>query len=223
VLRLDVHGDDFPGSAARNYAIPADNPFVGADRILDEIWALGLRNPFRDSFDRALGTLFIADVGQNTYEEVNIGASGANFGWDRFEGPDAFDDTPLGGGTLTAPIHFYDHTVGSVVTGGYVYRGSSQGLQGQYFFADFGAEKIFTLRFNGTSWDATERTSQISADVGELNRISSFGEDGAGNLYAVDIEGEVFRLSPRSTSSDQGDTLRGGGGDDSLYAPATTI
>jgi glucose/arabinose dehydrogenase len=75
VLRLDVHGDDFPASATRNYAIPADNPFVGADGIADEIWALGLRNPFRDSFDRALGTFFIADVGQNTYEEVNIGAS----------------------------------------------------------------------------------------------------------------------------------------------------
>jgi glucose/arabinose dehydrogenase len=120
MLRLDVDSDAFPGDATRNYAIPADNPFVGS-APLDEIWALGLRNPWRPSFDRGLGQLVIADVGQNSFEEINLGASGANYGWDRFEGPQFHENTPLGPGTLTDPIHFCAHGVGFSITGGYVY------------------------------------------------------------------------------------------------------
>ena len=216
VLRLDVHGDDFPGDATRNYAIPADNPFVGASG-LDEIWALGLRNPFRDSFDRGLGTFFIADVGQNMWEEVNIGQSGGNYGWDKFEGPDPFEPGTPTGGTAIPPIFAYDHSVGNVITGGYVYRGTSEGLQGHYFFADFGARKVFTLHFNGSTWVATERTDQILANIGTLGNISSFGEDGFGNLYAVDFDGEVFRLSPVAVSGDQADVLNGLAGADMLH------
>jgi glucose/arabinose dehydrogenase len=221
MLRIDVHGDAFPADPNNNYAIPADNPFVGTPGARAEIFALGLRNPFRDSFDRATGDFYIGDVGQNTWEEIDIGAKAANYGWPVFEGPQNNGGT-LGPGTLTAPIYFYDHTVGQAIIGGYVYRGMSNGLQGQYFFADEVAGKIFTLRFNGTSWVATERTSQIVTDAGVINNPSSFGEDGRGNLYMVDIGagGDVFRLTPVVSATDQADTLRGFGGDDTLYGGA---
>ena len=125
ILRIDVH-------AGTPYAIPADNPFVGTAGARGEIFALGLRNPFRDSFDRATGDFFVADVGQNAFEEINSGISGANYGWPTAEGPSS---NPA----FTNPIFSYDHTVGQAVIGGYVYRGSgSEGLQGQYFYADVG-------------------------------------------------------------------------------------
>ena len=196
MLRLDVRGDAFPTDPNRNYAIPPDNPFVGVAGA-DEIFALGLRNPFRNSFDRELGDFYIADVGQNRFEEVDIGRRGANYGWNVFEGNEPFASGPLGPGTLTFPIHVYDHSFGNAITGGYVYRGSeSGGLQGDYFFADSGSGRVFTLHFNGTSWVATERTSEIAANVGAINTPVSFGEDGNGNLYIVDLDGDVFRLTP---------------------------
>ena len=218
ILRLDVTGDAFPGDVTRNYAIPADNPFVGTASA-NEIHALGLRNPFRDSFDRGLGTLYIADVGQNVWEEIDLGASGANYGWPRFEGPDNFNTgVVLGPGTPTVPIHSYSHNGnGASITGGYVYRGSSEGLQGQYFFADFITGKISTLAFVGGSWVATDRTLQINYDTGTVTNPSSFGEDGAGNLYIVDVGGSVYRLTPNPTSADLGDTLSGGAGNDQFY------
>ena len=217
ILRLDVHGDAFPGDATRNYAIPADNPFVGTVGA-DEIFAFGLRNPWRNSFDRALGTFYIADVGQDHWEEINIGQKGANYGWNTFEGPDLFaGGDPLTGGPAVAPIYAYDHTVGHSITGGYVYRGEGEALQGQYFFADFIQNKVFTLRFNGSSWVATERTSQIVPDVGMVNSPSSFGEDARGNLYLVDFGGEIFKLTPMVASADQADILRGLGGNDMLF------
>ena len=217
VLRLDVHGDAFPGDATKNYAIPADNPFVGTAGA-DEIFAFGLRNPWRNSFDRALGTFYIADVGQDHWEEIDIGQKGANYGWNTFEGPDLYPGgDPLTGGPAVAPIYAYDHTVGHSITGGYVYRGEGEALQGQYFFADFIQNKVFTLRFNGSSWVATERTSQIIPDVGTVNSPSSFGEDARGNLYLVDFGGEIFKLTPMVASADQADILRGLGGNDMLF------
>ena len=126
ILRIDVHGDDFPGDPARNYAIPADNPFVGVAGA-DEIFALGLRNPWRASFDRGLGDFYIADVGQTQWEEINIGQTGANYGWHVFEGPDVFVRGPPTGGTATPPIHSYATSVGGSITGGYVYRGEARG------------------------------------------------------------------------------------------------
>jgi glucose/arabinose dehydrogenase len=217
VLRLDVHGDAFPGDATKNYAIPADNPFVGTAGA-DEIFAFGLRNPWRDSFDRALGTFYIADVGQDHWEEIDIGQNGANYGWNTFEGPDLYPGgDPLTGGPAVAPIYAYDHTIGHSITGGYVYRGEGEALQGQYFFADFIQNKVFTLRFNGSSWVATERTSQIVPDVGNVNSPSSFGEDARGNLYLVDFGGEIFKLTPIVASADQADILRGLGGNDMLF------
>jgi glucose/arabinose dehydrogenase len=217
ILRLDIRGDAFPSDATRNYAIPADNPFVGTAGA-DEIFAFGLRNPWRNSFDRALGTFYIADVGQGSWEEINIGQNGANYGWNTFEGPNPYPGgDPLTGGPAVAPIHAYDRTVGQSITGGYVYRGEGEALQGQYFFADFAQNKVFTLRNNGNSWVATERTSQIVPDVGTVNLPSSFGEDARGNLYLVDFDGEIFKLTPKVASADQADILRGLGGNDMLF------
>src|SRR5262245_29340789 len=187
ILRIDVHGDDFPADAARNYAIPLDNPFRNAPGE-DEIFAFGLRNPWRPSFDRGLETFFIADVGNNRWEEIDIGQSGANYGWSIFEGPEQMTAGPPTGGSTVAPIFSYPHSDGGrSITGGYVYRGESEGLQGQYFFADFVTSQVFTLRFDGTNWVATERTGQITPDVGTIDSPSSFGEDARGNLYLVDI------------------------------------
>ncbi len=212
MLRIDVHSDGFPGDPARNYAIPADNPFVTTAGAAGEIFALGLRNPWRDSFDRGLGDLYIADVGANQFEEVNFGQIGANYGWPVFEGPPGSSSPPT-----VAPIHFYDRSVGQSITGGYVYRGEAEALQGQYFFADFVQGKVFTLRFNGTAWVATERTSQIVTDFGTVGNVSSFGEDARGNLYLVDFDGDIFRLTPTVASADQADVLRGFGGNDLLF------
>jgi len=213
MLRLDVHGDDFPADTARNYAIPADNPFVGVSGE-DEIWAFGLRNPFRNSFDRALGTLFIADVGQNGWEEIDIGKSGANYGWNIFEGPARLSPGTPTGGTETPPIFSYDHSVGTTVIGGYVYRGEGEGLQGEYFFADFGSGHIYTLREFGSAWIVTDQTSNVHANLGSIDMPASFAEDGSGNLYVVDLDGEVFKLTPNTQSSD---TLNGGAGNDMLF------
>jgi len=216
ILRIDVHGDDFPADSARNYAVPADNPFVGVPGA-DEIFALGLRNPWRDGFDRGLGDFYIADVGQSQWEEIDMGQKGANYGWNVFEGPAIFAGGTPTGGSAVAPIHFYSHSVGQSITGGYVYRGEGEALQGQYFFADFVQGKVFTLRFDGTMWVATERTSQITTDFGAINNPTSFGEDARGNLYITDFDGEVFRLTPTVPSADQADVLRGLGGDDMLF------
>ena len=215
MLRLDVHSDDFLTDAARNYAIPAGNPFAGATPGADEIWAMGLRNPWRDSFDRATGQLFIADVGAGTWEEVDIGAVGANYGWPLAEGPSGSQDP-----SLTRPIFSYDHSIGSSITGGYVYRGQSDFLHGQYFYADFISEFVATLRLVNGTWVSTNRTSQISTDVGTIDSISSFGEDARGNLYIVDIGGEVFRLTPSGVSPDDADVIAAGGGDDIVFAGA---
>jgi Glucose / Sorbosone dehydrogenase len=175
---------------SRRVSHPA--PAAGAD----EIFALGLRNPWRDSFDRGLGQFFVADVGAVTWEEVNLGSSGANYGWPNTEGP----FNPAAFPAFTNPIHAYAHNgSGRSITGGYVFRGpDSDGLHGQYFFADFITGQVWTLHNQGGAWTATERTGQIAASAGTIANISSFGEDGRGNLYLIDIGGDIFRLDPLS-------------------------
>jgi Ca2+-binding RTX toxin-like protein len=216
ILRIDVHADGFPADPARNYAVPADNPFVGTAGA-DEIYALGLRNPWRPSFDRATGDFYIADVGQSQYEEIDIGQKGANYGWPVFEGPVVLSGGTPTGGSAVPPIYFYDRTVGQSITGGYAYRGEGEALQGQYFFADFVQAKVFTLRFDGSAWVATNRTSQIMPDAGSVSNPTSFGEDARGNLYLTDFDGEVFRLTPTVASADQADVLQGLAGNDMLF------
>lgn len=207
ILRLDVDGDAFPGDPNRNYAIPADNPFVG--RVGDdEIWAFGLRNPWRPSFDRLTGDLYIADVGQGQREEVNFqpaGSGGRNYGWKVLEGTLPFSNVPgnppANDPSLIAPIHEYSHTGapngGFSITGGYVYRGPILELQGLYFFADFVSDQIWSFRYDGTTkTEFTNRTQDFAPNAGAIANISSFGEDALGNLYIVDYEGEIFRFTP---------------------------
>jgi hypothetical protein len=205
ILRIDV-------SSGVGYTIPADNPFVGAGGgVREEIFAYGLRNPWRASFDSATGAFFIGDVGLTSFEEINLGQSGANYGWPIAEG---FSANPA----FVNPIHAYSHNGGGAsVNGGYVYRGESDGLNGQYFFSDFVTKQFHTLRFDGASWVATDRTAQIVPDAGTIDLPVSFGEDARGNLYVVDIDDEVFRLTPSVVSADVNDTLRGFAGNDRLF------
>ncbi|HKP25759.1 MAG TPA: PQQ-dependent sugar dehydrogenase [Dongiaceae bacterium] len=221
ILRIDVDGDDFPGDATRNYAIPDDNPFAGATPGADEIWAIGVRNPWRISIDPVTGDLYIGDVGQNAREEVNFdaagGPAGLNYGWDFREGKIQGPSGPPNPPGLTNPVFDYDRDVGRSITGGYVYRGPAPGLEGAYFFTDFASGRVFTLRMtNGVlAEDAVDRTAQI---VGaNLSFISSFGTDNAGNLYAVTFGGAIYRLDPGPAAGDAADMIDGGIGDDSLF------
>lgn len=210
ILRIDVNGDDFPDDPNRNYAIPTDNPFVGTVGR-DEVWAYGLRNPWRPSFDSETGDLYIADVGQSAREEVNFQAAGSaggeNYGWRLREGSIA---TPGVGGPRPAgavdPV--YDYLRGSglfqgrSVTGGYVYRGPIEEYQGDYIFGDFVSEQIWSLRVNANTGELvpgslTDLTGRFGADAGSIDLISSFGQDAAGNLYVVDFTGEIFQVVPQ--------------------------
>ena len=186
ILRLDVDGE-------HPYAVPDDNPFVDVDDALDEIWAYGLRNPWRFSFDRASGDLWIADVGQNEVEEVNRqdagSAGGENYGWRIMEG-DACYDPPTGCDPtgLTMPVLTYTHASGwgRSVTGGYVYRGSDvPSLEGAYVFGDYISGRIFVAEGEGDDW-----TARILLEPGF--RIATFGEDEAGELYVADYQGGVL-------------------------------
>lgn len=225
ILRIDVDGDSFPSDPTRNYAIPSSNPFVGVAGA-DEIWAFGLRNPWRVSFDALTGDLYIGDVGEGQVEEIDFqpaGAGGRNYGWDIKEGTLPFEpgqpgEPPIGDPSLINPVFEYGRSLGQSVTGGYVYRGPESGVQGTYFFADFLSGRFWTLRIeNGVAVDVVERTSQIVSATGPISLISSFGVDGNGNLYALTISGNIFRLSPTSGSVDVADRLSGDAGSDRLY------
>ncbi len=204
MLRIDVNGDDFPGDATRNYAIPPDNPFVGVAGA-DEVWAYGLRNPWRPSFDRATGDLYIADVGQSAWEEVDFqpagSAGGQNYGWRCYEGSHEYDTTDCApASTMIFPIYEYSHASGCAVTGGYVYRGSQIcDLRGTYFFADYCSARIWSFRYDGATLTGfQERTAELAPGGGlTINSISSFGEDAAGELYIVDLGGDVYKIVPR--------------------------
>ncbi len=193
ILRIDVNGV----SGGRNYRIPSSNPYVGkAGR--DEVWARGLRNPWRFSFDRNAGTLWIGDVGQGRYEEIDRSTKtrgfgrGANFGWRVMEGKHCY--APSSGCPRTAktlPIAEYTHAAGAcAVTGGYAYHGTaSPKLLTRYVFGDFCNGRIYTLP---TSAGATP-TIKLLIDT--ALHISSFGEDEAGEIYVVDLGGKVYRLN----------------------------
>lgn len=187
LLRIDVSPGDAP------YSIPEDNPFVGDEQFLDEIWAYGLRNPWRFSFDRETGDLYIADVGQNAWEEVNFqpadSPGGENYGWRFMEGFHCFNPSsgcPTEG--LVLPVVEYDRVSGKSITGGYVYRGQDHpSLQGIYFFADYVTGNIWGLRQVNGVWE-----SELLLD--SSYNISSFGEDEAGNLYLLHYSGTIFQM-----------------------------
>lgn len=205
VLRIDVNGDDFPADTGRNYAIPSGNPFVGITGE-DEIWAYGLRNPFRASFDRLTGDFYIGDVGQNTREEIDFqlaaSSGGENYGWRLREGTIATPTGGIGGPQPPGgvnPVYDYLHGTGAIqgnsVTGGYVYRGPITSISGKYFFGDFQNERIWSIEHNGVAvTEFLDWTTAFVPDIGTINEIVGFGEDAAGNLYIVDLGGQVFRV-----------------------------
>ena len=197
ILRIDVDGD-------QPYGIPPGNPFVDRKGARGEIWALGLRNPFRFSLDRLTGQMWIADVGSRSREEIDLGQAGGNYGWKQVEGSSCFVEG-CDPNAFTAPVWEYRNPAeGMSVIGGYVYRGCGlRDLWGQYFFSDYGELRspLWSLRLEG---DSVSRGAVTIPDVGSL--IASFGEGEDGELYAVDHGGGrllKLQLSQSSTSANR--------------------
>jgi glucose/arabinose dehydrogenase len=182
ILRLDV-------DSAEPYAIPADNPFG------NEIWAYGLRNPWRMSFDSLTGDLYIGDVGQNQWEEIDYEAAGStggiNFGWNYLEGTHPFEGNPPQGAQLVPPVAEYSHSEGGCsVTGGYVYRGTMPEWNGIYLYGDYCSGIVWGLIQSNGGW----QNQVLFRGVG---RITSFGQDQAGEVYLILDSGQILRLSPQ--------------------------
>lgn len=207
MLRINVDG-------ALPYTIPNDNPYVGVDGVLPEIWSYGHRNPWRFSFDRLTGDLWLGDVGQWLSEEINFQAAtsngGENFGWNVFESSRCVaETTPIQTceqllSSVAMPVYEYEHTVGNSVTGGYVYRGASvPQLQGQYLFADFARGRVFSL--NPVTKLETELSLVLDPNQDMLRQLVSFGEDANGELYLVSMLGTVWRFSTRHDADQNGD------------------
>ena len=200
LLRIDVEFDTPPPTDADHkvflpilhdnsgpkpaYRVPADNPFVSLQGYRPEIWSLGLRNPWRFSFDRLTGDLFTADVGQSNYEEVNYqptsSQGGENYGWNIMEGLHCYNSETCDQTGLTLPVSEYNHDLGCSITGGHVYRGStSPSMEGFYFFADYCSGRIWALTRDNITWISQELLSST-------HYISTFGEDEDGELYIAD-------------------------------------
>ncbi|MBI5606424.1 MAG: PQQ-dependent sugar dehydrogenase, partial [Deltaproteobacteria bacterium] len=209
MLRIDVEAGIAP------YAVPSTNPFVNTPGFLPEIWALGLRNPFRFSFDRLTGNLFIGDVGQNAFEEIDFqpftSAGGENYGWNVMEGfhfsfdlsgcsPPCLQTSSCNQAGLSLPVVEYDHGQGCSVIGGFVYRGNLHPrMQGIYFYGDFCTGRIWGLRLSGPVW---ENSLLFTAPF----TISSFGEDEAGELYLTDyVAGDIYQITVPATKDFDGD------------------
>jgi glucose/arabinose dehydrogenase len=202
LLRIDVSNP----TRQQRYAIPPSNPFpiFGGAR---EVWAYGLRNPWRCSFDRETGDLWIADVGQGSREEIDFqpagAAGGCNYGWRIREG--SIDNPSVPGRTprdAVDPIYDYPHgfgaDAGNSITGGYVYRGSAiPALQGTYFFADYISGNIWSLHYSGGQVSEYQnRLAELVPAAGDISHVSSFAEDAAGELYVISLNGDIFRIVP---------------------------
>jgi len=192
ILRIDTESTP----ASPGYRVPKDNPFVNRTGAKPEIWAFGLRNPWRFSFDPPTGDLWIGDVGQDQWEEIDHVAAGSkgglDFGWPLYEGNDLFKATSKQPGFVW-PVFAYTHREGISVTGGYVYRGSAYpGMQGMYVFGDYGSGNIWTIRRNGTKW--SEHLARTT-----FYKISTFGADGSGELWVADYAaGRIHRVDDLS-------------------------
>lgn len=188
ILRIDVDNGD-------PYSIPSGNPFANQSGARPEIWAYGLRNPWRFSFDRTAGLLFVADVGQGTLEEVDVvpaTRAGVNYGWNIMEGSSCFGSSSCSSTGLERPVFEYNHSGGACsITGGSVYRGSANPeLKGHYFFSDYCAGFIHSFVYaNGAA------TDQRNWDVGTIGSVTSFGEDATGELYVIVQQGRVYRIA----------------------------
>ena len=208
ILRIDV-------DSGLPFTVPPDNPFVGIIGARDEIWSFGLRNPWRFSFDRLTGDMFIGDVGQNSWEEVNFQPStstgGENYGWRLMEGKSCFNPTTnCNNGTLTLPILVYNHSVGCSVTGGYRYRGSKNpNLNGLYLYGDFCTGLIWGAQEDGPGgWNTT-----VLLDTNFS--ISTFGEDESGEIYFAHLSatnGAIYKVVQSTTSNNSASASSGGGG-----------
>ena len=211
IFRIDPHSDDFPNDPNRNYHIPPTNPFVGKTGD-PEIWSYGVRNPFRCSFDRATGDFYFGDVGQDSWEEVNMepasSPGGRNYGWRCMEGNTC---TGAGGCTcgdpsLTPPIYTYPHTQGNSAIGGYVYRGAAiPALQGTYFYGDWGTSKVwsFTPSAGGIS-NLQDQTISLSPAGGPypISQPAGLGEDAAGEIYICNLTGNILKIVPYPCTPD---------------------
>lgn len=207
IVRIDPSSDAFPGDPDRDYAIPVGNPF-SAGGGAPEIFAYGLRNPYRASFDRSTGDLYIGDVGEGDIEEIDLvpaGIGGQNFGWPVREGTQT--EQGADNAAFTPPVAEYGHGSGPLqgnsITGGFVYRGPVTELQGQYVFADFISDNIWSFPVSALTQGETLpsssfviRNSEFTPDAGNLEGIVGFGEDETGNLYILTISGSVFILEP---------------------------
>ena len=213
MLRIDVDGDDFPADATKNYAIPPSNPFAGATFGADEIWHYGLRNPWRWSFDRLTGEMYIGDVGQESWEELDYAppaTGGLNYGWRCMEGLHCTGSSgctcDLTGATLTIPFQEFSSaapTSNCSLTGGYVYRGNNYpDLQGTYFCADYCSGIIWSMRYAGFGAvsEFTVRTTQLDPPgASTISSIVSFAEDARGELYIIEQGGEIWRIDGPQT------------------------
>jgi len=193
MLRIDV-------DRGNPFAIPADNPFASTPGAVPSIWAYGLRNPFRFSFDRSTGDLYIGDVGQNRLEEIDVGLAsrrgGENYGWNVTEGSQCFQPaTGCDRTGITLPVAEYGHADGCSVTGGVVYRGCRlPGYAGAYFYADYCTAFVRSFRLaSGQAADTRDWTAQLGRG---LNRPTAFGTDADGEVYLVDHDGEVYKIVP---------------------------
>ena len=185
ILRIDVAALGASGS----YAIPPDNPFVGDPNARGEIWAYGLRNPWRFTFDRETGDLWTGDVGQNAYEEVDLIAKGSNSGWNIMEGDQCFRASECDQTGLARPIATYGRADGCSITGGYVYRGGQfPALYGAYIYGDFCSGKIWALRHDG------QRVSEAALIADTDLAIASFARGGDGEIYVLPLRGSIHRL-----------------------------
>lgn len=181
ILRIDVDGEE-------PYAIPQSNPFVETEGARGEIWAYGLRNVWRFSFDRSTGQLWAGDVGQDRWEEIDIITAGANYGWNHREGPDAYRGD-ASTDEFVEPIYSYPRRHGQSITGGFVYRGREfPELDGGYVYADYETGYVWILWYDG-------RRVTRHHTIGRLSEISSFGEDHLGELYLCSFDGRIYRLS----------------------------
>jgi glucose/arabinose dehydrogenase len=199
ILRIDVSGKEA-------YRVPSDNPFVRRKNAKPEIWAYGVRNPWRCSFDKSTGDFWMGDVGQNKVEEINFlprgKGAGANFGWRLREGDIETPANGVGGDKprgAVEPVYVYGHgggkNEGMSVTGGYVYRGPIKELQGRYVFADYQNPRIWSFKLErGKATDFQDHTADLQPESGRITLIPSFGEDQDGNLFIVDHSGPIYKI-----------------------------
>ncbi len=200
LLRIDV---DHP-AGGRNYGIPPDNPFAGNTQgFKEEIYAYGFRNPWRFSIDPESGHIWVGDVGEVTWEEVDFVVKGGNYGWPIMEGPVCYNPPEnCTSGNLYPPVHTYDHEVGNSITGGFVYRGDRvPALRGKYIFADWGGRQIWLLQYGGGNPYESDETPVVKQITDAERFISSFAVDASGELYMLfTFEGRVMRFAKSSAT-----------------------